>query len=259
MTRALILAAGEGQRLRPLTNERPKCLVPLLGKPMLLRQLDVMKRCGVSEIEVITGFCAGKIEELGLSCSHNADYAQTNMVTTLFSARQFIDREGDLLIAYGDIVYEQEVLQAILDCDDDVCVVVDQKWRKAWELRFDDPLSDAETMLIDADGYITELGKKPESYAQIQGQYIGLIKISGDRIRALIDFYDSMDRSALFDGKDFANMYMTSFLQALIDAEWKVRAVPIDGGWLEVDSVDDLQMYERLHASGQLADVCTLD
>ena len=114
-------------------------------------------------------------------------------------------------------------------------------------------------MQIDADGFITELGKKPESYAQIQGQYIGLIKISGDKIHDLIEFYDSMDRSCVYDGKDFANMYMTSFLQALIDAEWNVRAVPVDGGWLEVDSVEDLQMYERLHASGQLAGICRLD
>jgi NDP-sugar pyrophosphorylase family protein len=54
-----------------------------------------------------------------------------------------------------------------------------------------------------------------------------------------------MDKSQVYDGKDFDNMYMTSFIQNLIDTGWQVQAAPIKGGWLEVDSIEDLQVYEN--------------
>jgi len=53
-------------------------------------------------------------------------------------------------------------------------------WKRYWDLRFKDPLSDAETLIFDDKGYITELGKKPVSYDQIKGQYTGLIKVRAD-------------------------------------------------------------------------------
>lgn len=96
-------------------------------------------------------------------------------------------------------------------------------------------------MKVDANGLITELGKKPESYDDIQGQYIGLMKISKDYVNRVVNFYDSLDRSASYDGKDFSNMYMTSFIQLLIDNNvLPVKAVWIEGGWTEIDTPTDL-------------------
>ena len=57
---------------------------------------------------------------------------------------------------------------------------------------------------------------------------------------------------AEFDGKDFVNMYMTSFLQTLIDAGWKVKAALVENGWLEIDSVEDLKQYELLAHQGKI-------
>lgn len=54
-----------------------------------------------------------------------------------------------------------------------------------------------------------------------------------------------MDKSAIYDGKDYDNMYMTSLLQHLIDSGWHAQAALINNGWLEVDSVDDLRVYEE--------------
>mgnify|MGYP001974387551 FL=1 len=62
-----------------------------------------------------------------------------------------------------------------------------------------------------------------------------------------------MDRSKYYDGKDFNNMYMTSFLQELIKGGWKIKAVPVKSGWLEIDSVEDLRIYEKLFKTGELA------
>lgn len=254
MTRAVILAAGQGTRLRPLTDDKPKCLVELAGRSLLARQIEVLERCGVTDIEVVTGYRADQIEALGVATSHNPRFDHTNMVESLFAARSFIEREGDLVIAYGDIVYEPKNLEALLATDDEIALMIDLEWRRLWSLRLDNPLDDAETLMMDAEGYVTELGKKPESYDRIQGQYTGLIKIRADKLEDFVAFYDALDRNGTYDGKTFDNMYMTSFLQGLIDAGWKARAAKVNNGWLEIDSVDDLQCYEDLERQEKLAE-----
>ena len=71
--------------------------------------------------------------------------------------------------------------------------------------------------------------------------------------------YDEMDRHAVYDGAPFERLYMTSFLQALIDSGWPVAAVEVDGGWLEVDTLQDLRLYEDLAARGSLDQYCALN
>jgi choline kinase len=252
MTRALILAAGQGTRLQPLTNNKPKCLVPLLGKSLLERQVHTLQNAGVDNIHIATGYRSDQIKALGFNCTDNARYAETNMVETLFCALDFIQQEGDLIIAYGDIVYQSENLEALLASDDEIVLMIDAKWKDLWSLRLENPLEDAETLMMDDDGYVTELGKKPDSYERIQGQYTGLIKIRADKIPGLVQFYNKLDRSKTYDGKDFDNMYMTSFLQLLIDSGWQAKAALVNNGWLEVDSVDDLNQYESMARDGSL-------
>ena len=81
-TRVLILAAGQGTRLRPLTNNKPKCLVPLAGKSLLQRQVKTLKDNDITNIHIATGFCADQIKELGFETSLNPRFAETNMVET---------------------------------------------------------------------------------------------------------------------------------------------------------------------------------
>ncbi len=252
MTRAIILAAGQGTRLRPLTDDRPKCLVPFLGKPLLDWQIDTLQSCGVNDIHMVCGYRADQIIKRGLPYTVNDRYDKNNMVESLFYAQDYFIGEGDLLLAYGDIIYQENNLRALLASKDEIAIMCDQNWHAFWSLRFADPLLDAETLKLDPSGLVTELGKKPRTIEEIQGQYTGLIKIHADRIKAFMDFYQKMDRNALYEGKDFSNMYMTSFLQALIDSGWKMRAVMVENGWLEVDSVEDLNTYEQLAKTGQL-------
>jgi choline kinase len=259
MTRALILAAGEGTRLQPHTLDKPKCLVPLLGRSLLERQKAVLLRSGIHDIHIAAGYRADQIMALGFNVSINNRFNSTNMVATLFSALPFIEKEGDLLIAYGDIVYQQDNLEKLLACDDEIALMIDRQWKKYWELRLDDPLQDAETLVMDTNGYIKELGKKPGDYERIQGQYTGLIKVRADKIPQFVAFYNNLDRSGTYDDKNFDNMYMTSFLQALIDANWKARASLVNNGWLEVDTVKDLELYENMARNGQLQNICQLD
>lgn len=254
MTKALILAAGQGTRLRPLTNDKPKCLVSLAGRPMLERQVETLRKQRVIDIHVATGYKSEEIEKLGFNTSFNSRFDNTNMVESLFSAVDFIQScDEDLIIGYGDIVYNFDNLKALLDADEEICLMIDKNWRELWSLRLENPLDDAETLKVDSNGLITELGKKPTSYEQIQGQYTGLIKIRKNKIKDFIQFYNKLDRAAMYDGQDFNNMYMTSFLQMLINSNWKVAAVNVNSGWLEVDSVEDLSIYEEMAAKGTLS------
>ena len=252
MNRAIILAAGLGTRLRFLTDHKPKCLVSLFGTTLLEQQVNTLKKCKVEDIHIVTGYCSDQIEALGFPTTKNPRFASTNMVESLFSAVSFMEQEGDLIIAYGDIVYQQNNLQALLASEDDIVLMIDENWRELWTLRSSNPLDDAETLLMDDQGYVTELGKKTNSYSKIQGQYTGLIKVRGEKISSFIEFYQSLDRKKKYDGRDFDNMYMTCFLQLLIDAGWKVKSAIVKNGWLEIDTADDVEVYEKLFNSGEL-------
>jgi choline kinase len=211
-----------------------------------------LQQQGVNNIHVATGYRADQIKALGFKCSDNVHYAETNMVATLFCALDFIQQEGDLIIAYGDIVYQAENLNTLLACDDEIALMIDAKWKDLWSLRLENPLEDAETLMMNNEGYVTELGKKPDGYERIQGQYTGLIKIRTDKISDFVRFYKNLDRSKIYDGNDFDNMYMTSFLQLLIDSGWQAKAALVNNGWLEVDSVEDLNQYESMAKDGSL-------
>jgi L-glutamine-phosphate cytidylyltransferase len=258
MTKVLILAAGQGSRLRPITNDKPKCLVPLLGKSLLQRQTDVLEAAGLTNIHIATGYRSDQIEKLGYKTSLNTLYDKTNMVESLFSALEFIEGEEDLIIAYGDIVYQQNNLEKLLSSNDDIALMIDKEWKAFWSLRLENPLDDAETLKLDTNGFVTELGKKTESYEDVEGQYTGLIKIRGNKISEFIKFYNSIDREQTFDGQDFNNMYMTSFLQMMIDSGWKAKAVLVNNGWLEIDTVEDLSLYENLALNDQLKNFMVL-
>ena len=104
--------------------------------------------------------------------------------------------KGDVLISYGDIVYQQKNLQSVLTTDGDIVVMVDDGWLDLWSARNEHPLNDAETLKYGKHGQIVELGKKPTSLDDINGQYTGLIKIPSQKIADFISFYDQLDRDS---------------------------------------------------------------
>lgn len=238
--KVIILAAGQGTRLRPLTNERPKCLVELQGTPLLDHQLTVLKAVGITDLNVVAGYLEHCIERPGLKKFLNPDFASTNMVSTLFCAADLMTGEEDIIITYGDVVYEERVIRSLMDSEAPISLTVDLEWRRYWQARMEDPLADAETLRLKDGNRIVELGKKPESYDDIQGQYMGLIKVRADQVLAFRKFWQDMDRSKMLDGKDFDNMFMTTFLQQLIDNGWDTRAVFTNNGWMEIDAPEDL-------------------
>lgn len=245
MTCAIVLAAGFGSRLMPHTADRPKGLVALDGVPMLERQLFVMRSNGIREITVVGGYRVEALRYLGRPVIANPDYAQTNMVYSLMCARTLLDGSSDLIVAYSDIVYESRVLQAVLAQEGEVVIAADRQWLTLWSARMDDPLSDVETFRVDASGRLAEIGARPESLEQVEGQYIGLIKIVADvqtRLAALCD--------AILPARP--KLQMTQLIQELIARDWDVRPAWTDGGWLEVDTLQDLERYHAMARTGEL-------
>jgi choline kinase len=255
--RAVVLAAGEGNRLRPLTADRPKCLVELAGRPLLAWQLDALARAGVGDVTIVTGYRADAIT-VGTRRVHNPRYADTNMVASLMCARGAFDGTDDVLIAYGDIVYEPRLVDALRATRTGIGVVVDRQWRRLWDLRMEDPLADAETLRLDADGYLVELGRKPERASDIEGQYVGLVLVRAGRAVAFCDRYDALAPDGDYEGRDRDHMFMTAYLQLLVDDGERIDALTVDGGWLEVDTIDDLRAYDALRTRGELATIVDL-
>ena len=236
----IILAAGMGTRLMPYTSDRPKCMVSLAGKSILSYQLQVLKNRGLNDITIVTGYRQEKLIAPGAARINNADYATTNMAHSLFCARDVFGQGQAVLVAYADIIYSDAVLDSLLAATSHICVTVDLKWRDYWCKRFGDPLSDAETLRLDANGRILELGRKPQSLDDIQGQYIGLMKFSEQGAAALKKCYDQALIEGTLGGKAVGKAYMTDLLQHVVNSGYAVQAVPIRGQWIEIDSAQDL-------------------
>jgi choline kinase len=245
--KAILLAAGEGKRLRPLTDNCPKCLVNLHGKPLLEYQLATLQRCGVTDVVIVNGYKREALQPYGLRSYYNDRYSSTNMVHSLFCAEAEFNE--DVIISYTDILFEPRVLQALLHAEADFAVLIDKGWRDLWQFRMDDPLTDAETLKVDDADFITEIGKKANSYDDIQGQYIGLFKISQRVLGQVTQFYRQLSQKVPYDGKDYPNMYMTSFIHRIANDLIPVKAIYIQNGWLEVDTLKDRQRYEVMNIS----------
>lgn len=244
--RIIILSAGQGTRLRPLTNNIPKCMVKLDGKPLIQYQLDIFQKHKIKDINIVTGYLEEKINFQGVKKFYNLDYASSNMVYTLFCAKEIFDGSEDILISYGDIIYNNKVFESIKKANNEINVVVDRKWKKYWEARMEDPLKDAETLKIDENGYIKEIGKKPNTYNDIEAQYIGLIKIRKDVVSRIKQCYENLDKNKNYDGKNYKNIYMTSFLQVISDTLYPLTPIYINNGWMEIDEPSDLQFKSFL-------------
>ncbi len=255
--KAIILAAGEGTRLKPLTNNKPKCLVELFGKPLINHTVELFQKCGISDITIVTGYMSNMIDLPNVSYRHNKNYDSTNMIETLFCAREKL--ENSIIISYADIVFEQSVLQKLIDSEDDSSVVIDSDWEKYWKLRFGNPLDDAESLILDEQNFIKNIGQKTQTLSEIQGQYIGLMKFQKDGLTNLVDFYENAKNlsvsgiNPLNHNLPFEKSYMTDLLQGLINDGKKIKAIPIHNGWLEVDSFADYELYKKMYDNGSLS------
>jgi choline kinase len=261
--KSIILAAGEGRRLRPLTENNPKCMVNLFGKSLLQRQIEVMKSCGIDEIVIVTGYKSEMIKFPDIHYVRNENYEYTNMVKTLFCAKK--ELVGNIIISYGDIIYEKSVLQKLINAKTDISVIIDKNWKMYWNERFENPLNDAESLKINAEGNISEIGQCVNSFDDIQGQYIGLMKFNYNGTEILKQFYDNCKNNSknglnvLNSTIPFEKSYMTDLLQGLINAGHTLKPLMINGGWLELDTIEDYKLYQEMYKKNRLGKFINLE
>lgn len=221
-----------------LTDHQPKCLSVLAGKTLLDWQLQAVRGAGIDEIGIVRGYRSSLLSQSGLRCFENQRWAESNMVVSLSCASEWL-RTDVCIVAYADIVFPASTVGALARADGDICITYDVNWKQLWQRRFVDPLVDAETFRIDGHSRLLEIGGKPISLSEIQGQYMGLLRFTPtgwEKVEELLarlkpDVLDRLD--------------MTSLLQQLIQNDVAVSAVPIAEPWYEVDSGSDLQLYEK--------------
>lgn len=255
--KVIILAAGQGTRLRPMTDDRPKCMVTVNKKSILERQLYTMYACGIQEkdITIVSGYCshvlAERFKNTDISIIVNESYETTNMVCSLMCAKELMESEDDIIISYGDIIYHTAVFQKILEAQDDMSVIVDDGWYEYWAKRCENPLDDAETLRYDEDSWLLEIGQKTSDITKVQSQYIGLMRFKNDGLKALLSLSAEAEKRSRQGeplwrtDRNYHKMYMTDLLQGLIDEGAKLRAVHIQRGWFEIDDCDDLKLAEK--------------
>ncbi len=242
-TKAVILAAGMGSRLKHMTQDLPKCMAIVLnGKTLLQTQIEALRSCGVREIAVVRGYKAEKINFPGLRYHFNSEYKTNNILASLFSAESEMD--GDLLVSYSDIWYEPAVVQRLLRSDKDIAIGVDIDWKEYYLGRKDHPIEEAENVIFNSDNKVIKIGKIGAEKEEVHGEFIGMMKLTPRGCELLRRHYARCKR--LYAGRPFQRApvfekaYLTDLLQEMADDGVPIHCEIIGSGWKEIDTLEDL-------------------
>ena len=233
VSKAIILAAGLGTRLRPLTNDTPKCLLTIGPRTILEHQIENLRQCGIQEITMVIGHEAEKIRDLceenswNLNFIYNNHYSNSNNLYSLWLANETF--HGGLVSLNSDVVFDSQILKNLLTSEADICIAVDKK------------ICVGEDMKVKVkNGAITEINKsmRPE---QAYGEFIGIIKLSKDGVTQLIRVLSDMPA----DVRKNANLGFG--IQKLINDGNAVHGVNAQRRFCaDIDFVEDL-MDVRAH------------
>jgi choline kinase len=232
--RAIVLSAGQGKRLLPLTATDPKCLLAVDGDRTVLDvQLDTLERCGVEQATVLIGFGAEQVERhlartprnrLRVSTLYNPFYAVTDNLATCWMAREVMD--SDFLLLNGDTLFEDAVLKRLLaDASAPINVTIDRK---------DEYDSDDMKVTLDPDGRLRAIGKKLPLHT-VDGESIGMLLFRDAGVKA---WRDALDR-AIRQTEGLRNWYLSVVDE--MAQKMTVGTVCIEGSWwAEIDDRADL-------------------
>lgn len=191
----VILAAGMAKRLRPLTDNKPKCLLKVGERTLLERTVDAMRLAGITEFVVVTGYCADQIRDFltihyplsTIHFLHNADYEHNNNIYSLWMSGQIV-RDKEFLLMDSDIL-----------CDPAAVVRIAQEPESALAVNRHELGDEEMKVVVDSEGHITEISKtcRPED---AMGESVGIEHVTPDYSRALFQELDQMiEREGLID------------------------------------------------------------
>ena len=240
-TKALIIAAGLGSRLKKHTENLPKCMLDFGGKTLLQRQIDAYNKNNIKDISLIRGYKKEKINYKGLRYFENKDYRNNNILNSIFYAEKIIN--GNIIISYSDILFDPIVVQRTIDSNHDISVVVDIDWRGYYVGRKDHPISEAENVIFNSNNEVEKIGKINTGNEDVHGEFIGMIKLSNRGAETFKEHFHRLKKiywnKPFQRAQIFQKAYLTDFIQELVDIGIKVHCVIIESGWKEIDTVED--------------------
>jgi L-glutamine-phosphate cytidylyltransferase len=257
----VVLTAGQDLKLRPLNEDRPTAMVPFLGRPLLDYATGVAATVAeISEVIVIGGYRYEALASLTARLFKNPDYLTSGQVGTLMVADQFFS--DGFIVAFGDIVFRPEVMKALVASPAEIAVVVDIDWKPYWERRFGEDLGDARTLRMTPDGTIRSIGQTVNRIEDIQGQPIGLVMFRGRGVKALRRAWQRATTDAAYrrpilgHTNAMAKLTLYDLLDELVSGDVPIKAVAIQGGWVEIDTPADVAAAEeRWNSSSASASV----
>ena len=228
--KAIILSAGQGRRLMPLTSNMAKCSLPLHGVSILEWQLSQIAQCDIDEVIVVTGFAFERVDAIvdsidfiNVRTLHNPMYAHTDNLGTCWEAR--FEMDGPFVLMNGDTLFEAAVLQRLLAAEKPypITLATDSK-----------PHFDLDDMKIISDGERLLKVSKQLDISLVGGESIGLMVFNKLGAQAFTDKLEEM--------MDQSNALKLWYLSAIdqLASDGLAGICPIDGlSWCEVDDSAD--------------------
>jgi len=230
--KAVILAAGTSSRLRPYTDNVPKCLLEVAGRPILARALEHLVSAGVCEVILVTGFHEEKIRDfvqahgitIPVTFVSNTSFDVTNNAYSLLLTRELVAADEFVLLD-SDIVFERSVLGEVLR----------STWPDCLALRSTAGLGDEEMKCeLGIDGCVVSIGKDvPVAHAG--GESIGIERFGPTTSSRL---FEVLDQRVAAGGE---GEYYEDSLQQMIDEGLLLWAVSVRGFCAEIDTIEDLE------------------
>ena len=243
MMRPVIIGAGRGSRLEGKTDEVPKTLVPVMGRPMLEWILDALAEGGFARKDVIfvCGYRADVIRARYPEFTYveNTDWERNNILLSLMYARDLI-KDG-FVSTYADIVYRGAVVKGLVASPYDMVLGCDTDWRRRYRDRKNHPESDGEKLRATGDR-VTELSRRIAP-AEAQGEFIGVTKFTAEGARAMFDAFDAaapvFAGKVFREGRTFEKAYMIDLFQHMLERGSIFHRVDMHGGYMEIDTLED--------------------
>jgi len=247
--RPIVIGAGRGSRLGSETDDVPKALVPVMGRPMLDWILEAFGSAGfrAEDVVFICGYRADIVRARYPAFTYvdNRDWEHNNILASLLCAREHL--AGGFVSTYADIVYRGSAVRRAVEAPWDKVLVCDTDWRRRYVDRSRHPESDGEKML--ADGHrIVELSRRiaPE---RASGEFIGVAKFTPEGARDLVGAFDEARArhagNTWREGRTFERAYLIDLFQDMIERGSAFHRVDTHGGYMEIDTLEDLACAEK--------------
>ena len=235
----IILAAGKSKRIFN-SIKKNKCLIEI-NKKSLIEKIIMDSKNYFKKINIITGFKSHlikkKIENYSkINIIHNKDYYKTEMLHSIIVGLKKINK--DVVISYSDILISKKIWKIFSKLKkDEIMIPINTDWKKIWNLRGTSIYEDAESLSINKNNYLNEIGSKIHKNIIVDGQFMGLIFIPKNLIKKIIHLYNK---------NKLKKMQTTQFLNLLLSKKFKIKCKKTNLFWYEIDDISDLKNLNKI-------------